>query len=111
MLYSTKNKEIIENELERISQKDKETQLFCHYIRNIYYRHNRLGQPDCELWEDFPYDFYRDIESWINKKDMIEIKEYINQLKIYYPHIKESARLFWQHWLAYKNISKRNGKI
>ena len=40
-------------------------------------------------------------------KSTESIKEYIDEIKIAHPCVCESAKLFWQHWLSYKNIKNK----
>lgn len=101
-----KDKYLIFSEQEEIIKtKDPLFQLFYLYVKKIYIRYER-NNGNCQLWEDFPCDLYTDIRNWIDKNSVKEIKEYIDYVKDKYPHTKESAKLFWQHWLSYKNINK-----
>ena len=99
---------ILPNEDEIIIGKNEEFKLFYYYVKKIYIRCKKEGYSRGRvLWEDFPYDFYTDIEKWINNENVTEIKEYIDEIKIDHPCVCESAKLFWQHWLSYKNIKNK----
>lgn len=37
---------------------------------------------------------------------MKEIKEKIDWIKFMHDCVRESAKLFWQHWLSYRNLNK-----
>jgi hypothetical protein len=100
-----------ENEEELLKGKDSEFKLFYYYVKKIHIRCKKEGCSHGRvLWEDFPYDLYDDAENWINRNNMNDVKKYIDYIKERHEHTKESARLFWQHWLSYKNINK-NRKI
>lgn len=97
----------IENEQEILSTKDKEFQLFYYYLKKIYIRCRKAGYHQGRtLWEDFPYDFYEDVDRWINCNNMKEVKEKIDWIKLMHDCVRESAKLFWQHWLSYRNLNK-----
>ena len=102
----------LENEQEILNSKDPEFKLFYNYVKKIYVRCRKEGYTQGRtLWEDFPYDFYEDVDRWIKCNNMKEVKGVINFIKEYHECIRESAKLFWQHWLNYKNMAKRNGKL
>ena len=97
-------KHYLENEKELLKNKPQQFKKFYRFVKKIYYECKDDGYSQGrELWEDFPYDFYTDIKNWIEFNNMWEIKRYINDLKEYYPHIEESADMFWDKWLDYKN--------
>ena len=108
MMYKDKYN-ILPNEEELIIGKNDEFKLFYYYVKKIYYRCRKEGLDRGRvMWEEFPYDFYKDIEQWIHSENVTEIKEYIDEIKIVHPCVCESAKLFWQHWLSYKNIKNKN---
>ena len=89
---------------------NEEMNLFWRYVLNIWQR-CQLPDHRQNVWEDFPCDFWMDRESWQDKSSMDDVKLYIDQVRYKYPGVKRSAMLFWQHWLKYRNINRRLGKI
>lgn len=102
----------LKNEKEILDSKDEEFRLFYNYVKKIYIRCRKAGYTQGRtLWEDFPYDFYEDVDSWINCNNMKEVKKKIDWIKFMHDCVRESARLFWMHWLNYRNAAKRQNKI
>ena len=98
----------LENEDEVLKTKSDEFKLFYYYVKKIHTRCRKAGYTQGRtLWEDFPYDFYEDVERWIKCNTVKEIKEVIDEVKEYHPIVKESAMYFWQHWLAYKHTTNK----
>ena len=82
-----------------------EVKLFWNYVCKIYKRCQKKEHTQ-DLWEDFPCDMWLDRENWQGKQSVAEIKCYIDYVKSMHTCVKESARMFWSHWLNYKNNHK-----
>lgn len=110
-MYSKDKYSLVKNEEEILKTKSEEFVLFYNYVKKIYKRIEKNKTfSEFGSWTDFPHDLYMDIENWINKNSIEEIKSYIDFVKNMHPHIKESASAFWSHWLSYKNINKKRNK-
>ena len=98
-------------------------ELFNIYVKKIY-DDNKGEVPAKKFWQDFPVDFWREnmnlgINWWgcyktaeneedyrIHNIGLKYIKCYIDFIKKEYPIVNDSAKEFWQHWLALRKTYK-----